>query len=484
MNLDEHQSARRWRMVSLLLDPRGTIGRREYVAGICVLLFVMVGLMVTTAIPIARVWLFQRPIGVEYFRAYGFQAVLSEYLPAFLPFGFLLFAGSVALSMKRARGAGLSSAIGILGALLTFLFLSTLRAACILIALVRSQSDGGGLEASGLSFASLVGVTVVLGVLGLLQVVLFATIGGKWRQTEDCPEARRMDAVGYPLFLAKTMAIGILGTAVLVLACYVFPMIRIARLENALSLVLGLGMLWIVVRSIVGMCLRMRDAGYCFWALPSTILGLVALVVFSGWLIFFMDAVAGVSMVDMPFWKIGLIDYALQFGLYLALSLCFVPLFVPEWSSQESDRLADTPGDRNGERPKWLTVIAVLMMIGAVIGFVGIFMLTEENSILMGFKIPVPVAVVLALIAHALALYCSVGFLRLDETARRVYIPLALYGIVNTIISWPALIKSVGGDPTMRRMMGWMLVWELLIDIAILVYVIRIRDRFRKKPAL
>jgi hypothetical protein len=290
-----------------------------------------------------------------------------------------------------------------------------------------------------------------------------------------------MDTVRYPLFLGKFFAIVLAGTVVLALLCFALPH---SLMMGALSFVLGIGILLVIVIWIVGMCMRLREGGYRFWVLPSTILGLVVLVVVSGLLLFFMDELAGMSIAGWSLWKIGMIDYALQFGLYLALSLCFVPFFVPERSGQVPEPLANTPSDQREGRPRWLTVIAILMIIGAVIGFASIFMLTEENSILMGLKIPLPAAAVVALIANGLSLYCGIGFLRLNETARRIYIPLAIYGIVNAVLSRPALIKSVGTDSTMRSTMWWMLILDLLISVAILVYVIRIRDRFRNTTAL
>jgi len=130
------------------------------------------------------------------------------------------------------------------------------------------------------------------------------------------------------------------------------------------------------------------------------------------------------------------------------------------------------------KRPKGVTVIAVLTLLGSAFSLLAIFNLNEMNSIILGLRVPVALARIVTLVFSGVGIYCGIGFLKQMALARKIYIWVAIYGIINQLISTPVLMNSMRLPDNVK---GGMIV-GMIIGIAIsgwiLFYLIRRKDYF------
>lgn len=131
------------------------------------------------------------------------------------------------------------------------------------------------------------------------------------------------------------------------------------------------------------------------------------------------------------------------------------------------------------KRPTGVTVIAVLTLLGSAGGLLTMLSLNEMNSIILGLRVPVVLARIETLVFAGVGIYCGIGFLRQKALARKIYIWVVLFGIINTLISTPVLINSmplpdhVKGPTMISSMIGGPAIFGW-----ILFYLIRRKDYF------
>lgn len=89
------------------------------------------------------------------------------------------------------------------------------------------------------------------------------------------------------------------------------------------------------------------------------------------------------------------------------------------------------------KRPKGVTVLGVLVLIGAIFSLFG---LKQPTPVLLGITIPVWFFVLLSLIFIGLAIFCGIGLLKQVKQARVIYIYMGIFGVVNQIATciWTA----------------------------------------------
>ena len=77
--------------------------------------------------------------------------------------------------------------------------------------------------------------------------------------------------------------------------------------------------------------------------------------------------------------------------------------------------------------------------------------------------------------------YCGIGFLKQLALARKTYIWLAVYGIINSLLSTPVLIRTMvymGFTPQVKTQMVIGMVLGIAVTGWILYYVVRRKDYF------
>jgi hypothetical protein len=95
-------------------------------------------------------------------------------------------------------------------------------------------------------------------------------------------------------------------------------------------------------------------------------------------------------------------------------------------------------------RPKGVTIIAVLTLILALFGLIGLFLIQPMDSILFGIIVPIPVTVIATLISVGIGIYCGIGLLKLKRVARQLYIWLLVYHMVNAALEKGRIM--IGGN--------------------------------------
>lgn len=130
------------------------------------------------------------------------------------------------------------------------------------------------------------------------------------------------------------------------------------------------------------------------------------------------------------------------------------------------------------QRPKGVTVIAVLCFIGAGFSLFSLAALDSTNSVLLGIRVPVIITQLVTLIAVGLLIYCGIGFLKLQELARQIYIWAAIYSIAQMVISPPVIWSSMNlpSEAIIGGIVGMII--GLALYGYILYYIVRRKDYF------
>jgi predicted nucleic acid-binding Zn ribbon protein len=130
------------------------------------------------------------------------------------------------------------------------------------------------------------------------------------------------------------------------------------------------------------------------------------------------------------------------------------------------------------KRPKGVTIIAILILLGSVIGFFSVISLTEMTSIILGIRVPVGFAKFFLFLIQGVGIYCGIGFLKQLAMARKVYIWISIYGIVNSLISTPILISALRLRDNDKVGLMINMVITIIFSGYILYYIIRHKDYF------
>jgi len=87
------------------------------------------------------------------------------------------------------------------------------------------------------------------------------------------------------------------------------------------------------------------------------------------------------------------------------------------------------------KRPTGVTVIAILALLGSLFALFGMVGLNKSNSIIFGFRVPLALARIVRLFFAGIEIYCGIGLLMQTALARKIYIWVLTYSIVNTLTS-------------------------------------------------
>jgi len=111
-------------------------------------------------------------------------------------------------------------------------------------------------------------------------------------------------------------------------------------------------------------------------------------------------------------------------------------------------------------RPPGVTVIAILVLVGAGLAILAVPALKAEFSALLGIRVPVFLAQVVMLVFAGLSIYCGVGLLQLKRVAKTIYIWVAVYDIVDSLVCGSVLTSTIPDSlPSQMRPMFFTSVW-------------------------
>lgn len=129
-------------------------------------------------------------------------------------------------------------------------------------------------------------------------------------------------------------------------------------------------------------------------------------------------------------------------------------------------------------RPTGVTILAVLCLLGGVVGLLSTFALNRSNSVFLGFRVPVPFMMAVNLIGVVISFYCGIGFLKLKSAARKLYLYWAVFGLAQAVITPVRLLSSTRVPDTVVAGMAIGFVLGLGFYGWIIYYIVRKKEYF------
>lgn len=112
-------------------------------------------------------------------------------------------------------------------------------------------------------------------------------------------------------------------------------------------------------------------------------------------------------------------------------------------------------------RPTGVTAIAILTLVGSVLSLVGLVVLTDPYPVVLGLRVPAALAKLSVAALAGVGIYCGIGLLRQKALARRVFTWVAIYSVVNALLSTPVIAGSsseaITGMAIAVGFYGWIL---------------------------
>jgi len=144
-----------------------------------------------------------------------------------------------------------------------------------------------------------------------------------------------------------------------------------------------------------------------------------------------------------------------------------------------SDVGTTTEAERlSARRPGGVTAIAVVTLLGSLFSLISLFNFSVLNSYILGVRAPAGVARLLIGALAGMQAFSGIGMLKQMALARKIYIFLAIFGLVNNLITTPVLLNTYHVSDQIRTSLIGGLVFGTVIAIVVLQYLVRRKDCF------